>query len=145
MNEAVQSMIDSLKSFEELKDQILIDLVKDNEKAVFQMNVDQLYSGVDAEGKEISPAYKPSTIKRKKKKGDPHDRVTTRDEGDHHESIFAEYRTDEFELDAADFKRKYLVKKYGDKLYGLTEENIEKLINLISDKFIEVARRKIFE
>lgn len=144
MNEAIQNMIDDLKSFEQSKDEIIIDLVRDNEKAVLQMNVDQLYSGIDAEGKEISPAYKPSTVKRKRRKGDPYDRVTTRDEGDHHESIFAEYRNDEFELDAADFKKKYLVKKYGEHLYGLTEQNIDKLITLIRDPFIEVARRKIF-
>lgn len=145
MNDAVQNVIDSLQSFEKDREQILMNLVKDHNNEVLQMNVDQLFSGIDADGKAISPAYAASTIKAKKRKGDPYNRVTTRDEGNHHESIFSTYRSDEFELDAADPVKKYLVRKYGEKLYGLTEENIERLTNLIKDEFFEIARKRILQ
>ena len=140
---SIEETIERLKVTDKLIDSIIIDLVRENEKMLIQMNVDNLFAGIDNEGKRIVPPYKPSTIKRKKRKGQPFNRVTTRDEGNHHESIFIKYSDDEFELDAADFKKQYLVRKYGEELYGLTEENLGTLKKIIEERLLEEVRKKI--
>ena len=140
---SIEETIERLKITDRLIDSIVIDIVRENEKMLIQMNVDNLFAGIDNEGKQIVPPYKPSTIKRKRRKGQPFNRVTTRDEGDHHESIFVKYSDDEFELDAADFKKKYLVRKYGQELYGLTEENLGTLKKIIEERLLEEVRKKI--
>lgn len=146
MIEAVQNMIDDLESFEATKDQILLDLVKDREATVISMNVDdQLYQGIDAEGQEVAPEYAASTIHKKRRKGDPYDRVTLRDEGDFHTSFFVVYGGDEFTLDARDSKKQWLDRKYGETIYGLTPDNIDRLSNMIKDDFVEIMRRRILQ
>ncbi len=143
MIEAVQDMIDDLKDFERLRDQILLDLVKDRERQIIQMNKEQLKSGTTGQGSEITPAYRPSTIERKKRRGQPYDRVTLEDEGDFHASFFVNYGDDFFELDSDDQKRVYLERKYGEKIYGLNVENLGRLINDLRDEFIQAFRRKV--
>lgn len=142
MTEAIDEAIDFFENIDKIIDETIIELLKENEKVIIQMNIDQLYSGIDNDGVKIKPPYKPSTIKRKKKKGQPFNRVTTRDEGDHHESLFVVFGQDEFEIDTEDFKKQYLVRKYGKKLYGLTEENIENLRSLIRDDLSKAIKEK---
>ncbi|MDV7398637.1 hypothetical protein RZS08_44945, partial [Arthrospira platensis SPKY1] len=96
--------------------------------------------GVKADGLEVVPSYRPSTIIRKIKKGHPYDRVTLRDEGDFHRSFFIVYRDDEFEITADDYKKQYLDRKYSPAIYGLTPANVERLIGMIRDQFIGEAR-----
>lgn len=143
MIEAVQNMIDELKDFDRLRDQILLDLAKDRERQIIQMNITQLQSGQSGEGSEIVPSYRPSTIERKKRRGQPYNKVTLEDEGDFHASFFVRYGDDFFELDSDDQKRVYLERKYGQKIYGLTDENTSRLIASIREEFIGEFRRKL--
>lgn len=138
-----EKVIRGVKTFQQEVDSVIIEIVKENENLVIQMNVQNLFAGIKNNGERIVPPYKPSTVKRKKRKGQPFDRVTTRDEGKHHESIFIKYKEDEFELDAEDFKKQYLIRKYGSELYGLTEENIERLKGIIKEKISFELRKRI--
>lgn len=143
--DAIKEAIDFFENIESSLDEVFIEVIKDNEKEVIKLNVDQLFKGINNDGSKIKPPYRPSTIKRKKKKGQPFNRVTTRDEGDFHKSIFISYDNSEdgcFELSAEDFKSQYLVRKYGKKLYGLTEESINKLRSKINDQLIEAITKK---
>lgn len=142
---AIDELIDFFEKINQEIDKVFIDLIKDNERFVIELNAEQLFAGIDNDGDKITPPYKSSTIKRKKRKGQPYNRVTTKDEGDHHASIFVSYDNNEdgcFELFADDFKTQYLVRKYGKKLYGLTEESIDKLRAVINDKLIESITKK---
>lgn len=142
--DAIQEMIQAVANFESRKDALLLDLVRDNEAAVISMNVDdQLYQGIDADGKEVAPPYRAFTIAMKRIKGQPYDRVTLRDEGDFHTSFFIRYGADQFTLDAADWKRQKLDRKYGSEIFGLTPENIDRLAAMIRERFVEEARKII--
>lgn len=144
MNEVVQSMIDDVRSFESRTDQTLIALVKGKESSVIDMNVnDQLYQGLDSQGNSVAPPYAAATIRAKRRKGQPHDRVTLRDTGDFHDSFFVAYGTGEFSLTARDKKKQWLDRKYGKLIYGLTDENIDRLSRLIEGDFINEARKVI--
>lgn len=141
--DSVSTLIDNLKDFERNYDQILIGLVKDREKEVIQMNTDQLFGGESADETGLSPRYTPSTIERKRRRNQPYDRVTLRDEGDFHASFFVRYGEDFFELASDDQKRVYLERKYGERLYGLTPGNIDRLTKDLKTDFVEAFRRKV--
>lgn len=141
----IAQKIEQIKAFEDSVDQIILDLVKDREAAVIGLNAEnQLFqSGQDGEGNELTPSYAPVTVRRKKKKGHPFDRVTLRDTGNFHKSLTIEYGADWFKLGSNDAKRAYLERKYGEQIYGLTPANIEQLTVMIRDQFIEIAKRKL--
>jgi hypothetical protein len=82
---------------------------------------EQLYAGKKKTGGEIKPFYKPSTIAIKKKKGQPTDRVTLRDTGFFHSSLFLVVKKgdDTFKVVSSDTKAPRLLDKYGDSIFGL--------------------------
>jgi hypothetical protein len=135
MIDAIQRVIENIQTFERTSDQILIDLAKNRQRQIIKFNTDQLDSGQASDGSEVQPSYRPSTIERKKRKGQPYDRVTLKDEGDFHASFFVRFGSDQ--------KRVYLERKYGTDIYGLSPENLGQLIGLINDDFIEALRRQI--
>lgn len=91
----------------------------------------QLYNkGVNALGVSIMDyqPYKPLTIMLKSEKGQPTDRVTLKDTGDFYESMRVEADRTQFEIVADDWKTDELKAKYGDAIFGLTDENKGDLI-----------------
>lgn len=89
--------------------------------AIVKLNQGQMFIGRRADGTEILPTYKDSTIEIKKSKGQPYDRVTLKDTGAFWDSINVNVATDTFLIDASDSKTQGLVKKYGDKILGLSD------------------------
>ena len=91
---------------------------------------DQLFSGINAEGDQITPEYSPRTVAIKKKKGQPTDRVTLRDTGEFYGGIFLEVRDSEglYIVDSQDEKTGSLVKKYGEDILGLDPDNQDKYV-----------------
>lgn len=125
-------------------DNIIISLVRENEKKVLSMNVnEQLWKGLNADGEAIRPLYAPSTVARKKRKRQPYNRVTTRDTGEFYESFFVDYDRDKFTIKMRDKKKIWLTRRYGDKLSGLTDQNIRVLGGMIKDPLIRVVKTKI--
>ena len=91
----------------------------------------QLYNkGVNALGVSIMDyrPYQPLTIMLKSEKGQPTDRVTLKDTGDFYESMRVEADRTQFEIVADDWKTDELKEKYGDAIFGLTDENKGDLI-----------------
>ena len=109
---------------------------------------DQLYdSGINTSGVKIMSykPYKPLTIRIKKEKGQPIDRVTLRDTGDFQSSFYLEVGNEQFEIKANDWKTEDLIKKYGREILGLTDEHISELIwNFIYPDILEKAKSEIY-
>lgn len=106
-------------------------VIADNQHIIIDMNAEQqLYEqGINIHDVSIDAyePYSPATIEIKMQKGQPTDRVTLRDEGDFEGSIYLRIGSDEFEIDATDWKTGNIVHKYGD-ILGLTDSNINELI-----------------
>lgn len=137
-------MIDDIVEVERSTDAIILDLVKDREREVIRMNVDdQLYNGFNGDGQQISPPYRPATVRKKRRKGQPYDRVTLKDEGDFHASFFVIYAGDEFTLNAKDQKKVWLERRYGSSIFGLTEEHIDQLREMIREPLTEELKKRI--
>jgi len=113
----------------------LKEIVERNEAQICDMNSEeQLYEkGQNALGVDIMDymPYRPLTIRIKTEKGQPTDRVTLRDTGDFHGSFYVEANNDGFRIDAKDWKRDELVRKYGSQIFGLNDENKNELAHEI--------------
>lgn len=108
------------------------EVVEDSEAWIVDMNVEeQLYKrGVDSLNESIM-GYRPYTqftIRIKEQKGQPTDRVTLRDTGDFESSFYVVADNMQFDITASDEKTGELIRKYGREIFGLTEENIQRLI-----------------
>lgn len=129
--------------------QLIQDIIWKNEAYIVDMNAEeQLYEqGINRLGVDISDyaPYSPVTIEIKRLKGQPTNRVTLRDEGDFERSFFLEVGEKQFEIKASDFKTEDLVKKYGEQILGLTDENIATLIwQYIYPDLMDEAKKQIY-
>lgn len=124
----IDNLILKLKRFEQdLRTTAIKEAVLENEAIILDMNTqDQLFEkGIDADGISIMSVqpYTARTVTIKSLKGQPTNRVTLRDEGDFHRSFYLEYYEEGIFITAADDKAEKLAFKYGDRIFGLTEEN----------------------
>ena len=87
---------------------------------------EQLFAGIDSFGEPIIPEYSTDTIRRKGKKSprQPTDRVTLKDTGKFYKGIKGEIKDQKITVTSRDLKTEMLKGKYGDKILGLTDENI---------------------
>ena len=129
--------------------QLIQEIILKNEAYIVDMNAEeQLYEqGINRLGVDISDyaPYSPVTIEIKRLKGQPTNRVTLRDEGDFESSFFLEVGDKQFVIKASDFKTEDLVKKYGEQILGLTDENIAILIwQYIYPDLMDEAKKQIY-
>lgn len=94
----------------------------------FQVNKQLFEKGQDSKGSIIRPAYKPITIKIKRQKGQPTDRVTWKDTGRLHHAVMVLPRENEVEIIANVPYAKFLLKKYGDDVLGIQEDLLKEFI-----------------
>ena len=72
--------------------------------------------------------YTAKTIQNKKRKGQPTTRVTLRDTGAFHKSMFVVFDSEGFYVTASDEKTEELVKKYGEEIFRLTNKNFTRIV-----------------
>lgn len=100
---------------------------------------DQLYrrgvNGKDIKIMSYAP-YTASTIRNKKKKGQPYTRVTLRDTGEFHRSFLLVTDSEGFYVTASDDKTQALIKKYGDNIFRLTDKNLNRILKSHIRKYI---------
>lgn len=114
---------------------------------IVKMNTDRLYKlGEYTTGDAIADRvpYKPLTIQIKRSKGQPTDRVTLKDTGDFHASIFLRFDTQKMEVVADDPKTAKLVRKYGTEILGLTEANMIELKEMIMPQLLERFKKAAY-
>jgi hypothetical protein len=128
----IDERIQALTEFENGIDNHLKDIIEDNEDVIVSMNVDdQLYGlGITSSGIEINSfaPYSFKTIGIKEQKGQPTDRVTLRDTGTFHRSVYVVASENEFSIHASDDKVEKLMFTYGEDILGLTANNLNDLI-----------------
>lgn len=131
----ISRLIDKFKKVGEELDtgEIAKKIVRDNDNILIDMNAqDQLYAkGVNRLGVRIDEyqPYRPLTIQVKIEKRQPYDRVTLKDTGEFYESFYVETAEDRFYIKASDEKTNWLIKKYGAKIFGLTNDSLAEFIN----------------
>mgnify|MGYP001168947865 FL=1 len=123
-------------------------IVKDNANEIIDLNTkDQLFrDGVNNNDQKLKPSYSNPYKKIKKALNQPTDRVTLRLTGDFHKSFFVNIGNESFRIDAKDKKTKHLVKRYGERVFGLTDDNVELFQELVvRPDLLKQLRRKIIK
>lgn len=123
---------------------LIRDLIKANAGLILKMNKDaQLFNeGVDRLSHKLEE-YTDFTKSIKRSKGQPVDRTTLKDTGAFHKRFFLSLDNQSFEIDSTDPKRDKLVDKYGDDIFGLTDENMRILQNALRSQLITEIRKRI--
>lgn len=131
----ITDLLNSVISFRDNLNNNIREAIVINELRIVKLNTDdQLFNrGVYFDGSPISRSvpYRPLTISIKQSKGQPTDRVTLRDTGDFHNSFEVVTDEDEFYITATDKKTSSLTYKYSDDIFGLTEDNVNKVASEI--------------
>lgn len=122
---------------------------KSTEKFIVDLNTKvQLYrDGENSEGIKLSTiggSYKPSTVRIKKSKKQPTNRVTLYDTGKFHKSFTAKPTASaDFVIDSDPMKGGFdLFSRWGKDVEGLNDENMDKVLDYLEAKFWAYIFRK---
>lgn len=100
------------------------------------LNREQLTSGIRSDKSKITPEYTYFTKLKKKEQGRDPDKVTLYDTGDFYREMFMDVGSDLIEVDSIDYKSDELKEKYGDKIFGLTDDSKETYLGEIFPVFL---------
>ena len=132
-NATLRNLEYRLRAFKDSLPMLLEDIVRDKEDVIVSAIADdQLYRrGINGKGKKIMDymPYTATTVRIKKKKGQPTTRVTLRDTGDFHNSMFVVFDAEGFYVTASDDKTPELIEKYGDEIFRLMDKNLTRIIH----------------
>lgn len=131
-NTSIRNLEYRLRKFKDSLPNLLEAIIRDNEDVIVSAIADnQLYRrGINGRGEKIMSyaPYAASTIKKKKKKGQPTTRVTLRDTGAFHEAMHIVFDSEGFYITSSDEKTKWLVPKYGEEIFRLTDDNFNRIL-----------------
>lgn len=131
-NATLRNLEYRLRAFKDNLPMYLEDIIHDKEDVIVSAIADdQLYRrGINGRGEKIMSymPYTAKTIQNKKRKGQPTTRVTLRDTGAFHKSMFVVFDSEGFYVTASDEKTEELVKKYGEEIFRLTNKNFTRIV-----------------
>lgn len=111
-----------------------------NKKEVIDTQRDQMFSGKRVDGSNITPPYRSRTIKIKRFKGQPTDRVTLKDTGDFYEGFTLSANTQEYNIWSTDYKNAWLIAKYKQSIFGLNIESATKVKPTLQNSFVRIFK-----
>jgi hypothetical protein len=131
-----------MSNFEQSQVKIMNDCVNDTSDVILDANREQMLLGLDKNGKEILPEYKPYTRERKIEKGRDPDTVTLYDTGEWHRSLFMKNDGAKILIDSQHELTDELMTKYNkqDTVLGIPQPAKENINESIMDKFINIFR-----
>lgn len=131
-----------IANFEQSQVKIMNDCVNDTSEVILDANREQMLLGLDKNGKEILPEYKPFTRERKIEKGRDPDTVTLYDTGEWHRSLFMKNDGAKILIDSQHELTDELMLKYNkqDTVLGIPQTAKENINESIMDKFINIFR-----
>lgn len=131
-NATLRNLEYRLRAFKDNLPMYLEDIIRDKEDVIVSAIADdQLYRrGINGRGEKIMSymPYTAKTIQNKKRKGQPITRVTLRDTGAFHKSMFVVFDSEGFYITASDEKTEELIKKYGEEIFRLTDKNFTRIV-----------------
>lgn len=142
--DSIKNMVRALRDFDNNAEKIIIQVSKQFESEILDMNTEeQLFKkGIDSDGDSLGK-YAPLTVQIKSGLGQPTDRVTLKDTGDFHRSFFARFVGKNIAIGANDEKADKLEDRYTSSIYGLTDDNLQEVIELVKPEMINKFRRTV--
>jgi hypothetical protein len=133
-NASLRNLEYRLRAFRDDLPRVLEDAVRAKEEVIVSAIADdQLYRrGIEGRGIKIMSyaPYAKATIKIKNKKRQPTTRVTLRDTGAFHKSMFLVFDSEGFYVTSSDEKTEALTAKYGETIFRLTNGNFNRILRV---------------
>lgn len=133
-NASLRNLEYRLRAFRDDLPRVLEDAVRAKEEAIVSAIADdQLYRrGIEGRGIKIMSyaPYTKATIRNKNEKRQPTTRVTLRDTGAFHKSMFLVFDSEGFYVTSSDKKTQELVSKYGETIFRLTNSNFNRILRV---------------
>ena len=128
-NTTLRNLEYGLRAFKDYLPMLLEEIIQSKEDVIVSAIADdQLYRRGSGEKIMSYAPYAASTIRNKKRKGQPTTRVTLRDTGSFHENMFVVFDSEGFYITSGDEKTDKLTAKYGDEIFRLTDKNFNRII-----------------
>jgi len=132
-NLSLKNLETRLKAFQDYIPEMLKDIVQSKADIIVEtITHEQLYKeGITGSGEKIADfkPYRPSTVKRKRKKHQPYTRVTLKDSGSFYRQAYLICEADGFYITSRSKVTPFLTKKYGQNIFKLTSKNLTKILN----------------
>lgn len=143
-----------MERFDVVQNEAIEAVIRQIEPLIIQfVTEDQMYDrgekAIDGKPAPILPMYSRRTIQRKKKKGQPYDRVTLRDTGRFHKSLRVHYTADGFYVFSPSGSVKYLKyieARYGKDIYDLQRDNLKMVLreqDWVKKRIVDEIRSKM--
>ena len=131
-NGTLKNLVYRLRKFKDILDEELRYEILEHSDVIIDMIVnEQLYEqGENGDNVSIM-SYQPYTLRTvriKRKKGQPYDRVTLRDTGEFYNSLKVHFDDNGFYVTSSDDKAPELLAKYGKRILKLSNENLSILL-----------------
>jgi hypothetical protein len=118
----------------------LLEVLKDHEPELVDINTAQLLDGMDSEGKMIDPKYSPFTQEKKRREGKPTDKVQLLDSGEFQHGFFILAEKFPVRFTSTDEKTAKITYRYGNEIFGPTKTNLAKF----NQEYLKEAIQKVF-
>lgn len=105
---------------------VLAKSINDNEKILIKDNQNQLLKEGVFSDNEVTGTYAPMTIIYKKNLGQPYGHITFQDTGSFYDKMQIASLPDGAEFGSTDSKTGELEERYGNHIFGLTDDNLKK-------------------
>ena len=129
----------AVKRFDDKKETIIADIIEDHKEEIVQLNRDQLNQGLLATGTKIRPGYRSRKYAEAKNQinslpgyGTPDLKLT----GEFQRRMDLWRKGNKFYLDSRDDKVEGLAAKYGEEIFGLTNESRAKAMRIVKPEFM---------
>lgn len=135
--ETLSTKLDSIT--DDVLDQALLGIVKQNQSEALDMNAGQLFEGVDSQDQSLGE-YRSQSYARFKQSLNPAGVVDLKLTGDFYRGLFV--KADQFPVafDSSDGKSEMLKEKYGEEIFGLDQNNLEQFRQEIKPDVQELYR-----
>ena len=135
--EVTSNILRFVSDYDELEARVLAE----SELEMSDLNREQLWAGIRADGSRITPEYTIFTISKKQEKGQPTDRVTLFDTGSFQEGIFTAQQGEQVIFSSTDSKTDELQEKYGEKIFGLTPDHSMTIKEITTMKLAQLFKQ----
>lgn len=106
-------------------EQVARESINETKEVIADLNAEQMFRGLRADGSEITPSYSELTVQIKKMKGQVFDHVTLRDTGAFQQAMFVRVSGLQVITGSSDLKSPKLERKYSKakgSIFGLSEK-----------------------
>jgi hypothetical protein len=122
--------------------EFLQECLNEEEKFITQLNKTQLEKGIKADNK-LMPDYSPRTINQRQIDGNPvkGKLIALYDTGEFWNAFWSEARDKKLIMGSDDWKTESLIAKYGETIFGLTDDSFK----ILGEKIMPNLRTKIIK